>query len=125
MKKKLIVSLLLATAYTLFAETTLQVVKVEAPQHVSPGQNAAAHITLKVLELEGKNHLNPGAYWNFHKSKLNGNIQRKQITPWKLVKFKVGDTLKYTVNFILLCFVPFKRKIHLLQQNNIMKITKQ
>ena len=97
MKKLLVAAMLLAFAiFPSAAENKLQVLEIKAPKEVAPGQQVAAHITLKVLEFEGKAHLRPGGYYNFAKSKHNGNIPRTRTTPWRLKDFKVGDTLKYT-----------------------------
>ena len=97
MKKLLIAAMLSAAAiFQAFAENKLQVLEIKATKEVAPGQQVAAHITLKVLAFEGKAHLRPGGYYNFAKSKHNGNIPRTQTAPWRLKDFKVGDILKYT-----------------------------
>ncbi|MBO5923370.1 MAG: hypothetical protein J6Q81_02535, partial [Lentisphaeria bacterium] len=99
MKKLIAILLFAALSCVVFAENKLEVIKIEAPATVAPGQSVAAHITFKVLEFEGRHYLRPGGYYNFAKSKNNGNIHRKHTTPWRLHKFKVGDTLKYTLKF--------------------------
>ena len=99
MKKIFAVLLCAAASWAVLAENKLEVLKIEAPATVAPGQNVAAHITLKVLAFEGRHYLRPGGYYNFAKSKNNANIHRTHTTPWRLHKFKVGDTLKYTVKF--------------------------
>ncbi len=99
MKKLIAVFLSAALSCAVFAENKLEVIKIDVPATVAPGQNVAAHITLKVLDFEGRHHLRPGGYYNFAKSKHNGNIPRTQTIPWRLHKFKVGDTLKYTAKF--------------------------
>ncbi len=94
-------AVLFATLLSVYAwaENKLEVIKIEAPAAVAPGQNVSAHITFKVLEFDGKPHLRPGGYYNFAKSKNNANIPRTNTIPWRLRNFKVGDTLKYTVKF--------------------------
>lgn len=101
--KKVCIIFAFVTAFCLdaFAANRFKVLEIVLPETVAPGQNVSAHIALEVLEVEGKNYLRPSGTWSFPESKLSSNVSAQQVTPWRLLNYKVGDTLRYSLNFVV------------------------
>ena len=115
--KKIVFALLTCfCALTVAADNRLKVLNITVPEGASPGQTVSAHITMEVLDVEEPTYLRPFAAYNLPKSKLGKNIGGNNMTPWRLMKYKVGDKLKVTTKFEIPenavigddCFVSFR-----------------
>lgn len=103
MKKILSIILLLFNVLLtgIVAADRFEVIALSGPATAAPGEKITVNMTVKVLEVDSPVYLRPAAQYNFPADKKARNLPADQMIPWKIEKFKVGDTLKLAATFTL------------------------